>query len=130
MAAPTRSQARPASCSTTRSLDERDFQRTFHNFKYNCQLAHYIDGIQTATKQEVRDVFIIAVEADAPHDVAVFRPSEDSLYAGGTEVAELLERVADCTETGLWPGAYPNETELDLPSWYYAQAAAIEEAGL
>ena len=27
---------------TTRSLDERDFQRTYHGFKYNCQLAMYL----------------------------------------------------------------------------------------
>ena len=114
---------------TTRSLDERDFQRTYHGFKYNCQLAMYLAGLSNGGFGF--DALIVAVEADPPHDVAVFRPSEDSLYAGAQEVAELLERVADCTETGLWPGAYPLETELDLPQWYYAvQERDIEALGI
>jgi hypothetical protein len=114
---------------TTRSLDPRDFQRTYHALGYYGQLAFYLRGL-AANGAVAPECYLVAVESEPPHDVAAFRPTEDALYAGDVEVAELLARLKSCIERDEWPGRYPNETELDLPSWYYAQADAVMEASL
>ena len=114
---------------TTRSLDERDFQRTFTTFKYYCQLAMYLDGL-AANGHALESVYIVAVESEPPHDVAVFEPSEDAIYAGQQEVHELLALVRRYRRRKRLPGRYPKTTALDLPGWYYAQAEAEMEARL
>jgi hypothetical protein len=45
--------------------------------------------------------------------------TEDALYAGEQERRRLLIRVRECTASGEWPGAWPEESEFDLPSWAY-----------
>ena len=62
---------------------------------------------------------MVWIERDAPHDVTVTTLDEDSLYLGDEEVTELLRRVAQCRETGQWPGRYQQEQLLSLPTWRF-----------
>lgn len=111
---------------TARSIDERQFQRAYHDFKYHCQLAMYSDAV-AAKYGKQPTAYIVAVESEAPHDVAVFLPTEDSLYAGHEEVDELLDLLKSCTASGNWPGRYPDVTDLDLPPWAYPSQAEVDD---
>ena len=114
---------------TTRSIREWDFARTIATLKYNAQLAHYSNGM-AANGIAPGAVRIIAVESDPPHDVAVYRLSDDALWAGAEEVAELLARVESCTKSGDWPGGYPTEQVIDLPPWAYPNDDTLGLEGL
>lgn len=104
---------------TTRSINGRRFGAEAARFGYHCQLAHYRAGLVHALGWPIEAVrvFIVAVEKEPPHDVAVFELSLDDLYAGAEEVAELLRAVKACREAGRWPGRYVEEQALQLPAW-------------
>ena len=108
------------SLKTSERIDHRNFERTTHDFGYHISEAHYVNGLQLTRGGEWQVKFI-AVESKPPHDVRCGPLSDDALWAGQQEVKRLLRLVKDCTESGIWPGAYPDESEFDLPPWFYAQ---------
>jgi hypothetical protein len=114
---------------TSRDISDRSFQRTTHDLLYHVQAAHYVAGMRAVTDEDWSFVFI-AVESNPPHDVRVGPLTEDALYAGEQERRRLLIRVRECTASGEWPGAYPSESDFDLPGWYYAAGEAVMEATL
>lgn len=100
----------------TKTIDARRFGQSAAQWGYYCQLAFYREGVRVLTGREL-DCRIIAVEHEAPHDVAVFKLSEDDLYAGWEECRRLLKLLAECRESNRWPGRYESEQELSLPNW-------------
>jgi hypothetical protein len=80
-------------------------------------MSYYREGL-LANGLEL-DVKIIAVEADEPHDVAVFALDDDTLWAGEEMWRGALRRVANCQAQGAWPGRYEAETLLVLPPWAF-----------
>lgn len=103
---------------TTSSIDAREFSRTAYNLGYFEQLAFYRRPVLArARKDDDCPVYIIAVEAAAPHDVGVFRLDEVSLGIADDNVQRLLWRVRECREAGEWPGRYEGEQLLQMPPW-------------
>jgi len=108
-----------ADLKTTKDISPRLFGRTCDFFRYPSQLGFYAMGVSEAldvSPDDVRGV-LIAVESDEPHDVAVYRLSEDDLWAGTDEARELLRRVRECEDSGHWPGAHQEAEVLELPAW-------------
>lgn len=99
---------------STTDVDARKFGNLAARLMYHGQMAMYRDG--TGHKGEV---FIIAVEVEPPYDVAVFEVTDDALYAGQELYTSFLKRVKAGRDSGLWPGRYPNRTELVLPRYAY-----------
>lgn len=102
-----------------RRLDDWAFSRAIHDYGYHISAAHYLAGAKAELGQDYRWMWV-AVEPVPPHDVRVGTIHEDALYEGEQERMRLLRLIADCTERDEWPGAYPGQTEFDLPSWAYA----------
>jgi len=102
---------------TARTIDARKFGRNAYDLGYFGQMAFYAEGLAVSTGVGDWEAFLIAVEADQPHDVAVFHIDPDSLYAAGVKAHELLERVAECRESGQWPGRYEDTQTMELPPW-------------
>jgi hypothetical protein len=101
---------------TTRDLTPRPFMAASCRLGYHAQLAFYADGLR-ASGYDVHKVVILAVESSAPYDCGVFVLGEDVLYAGRKEYRALLRRLAECRESGRWPGRYEEEQSLELPEW-------------
>ncbi len=113
-----------------RSIDEREFGASAARYGYHCQLAHYANGIGSAYGWKPKEVIIIAVEKYPPYDTAIFELSEDDLWAGAEEVGELLAKVKECQESGIWPGRYAGERRpLLLPAWSFP-SESINDFGL
>lgn len=106
---------------TTGDIAAARFGATAARMGYHTQSAFYRDGYMTAMGSlgELVPAVVIAVEVDAPHDVAVYRVDEDCLYAGSEEYGELLLKVRRCQQSGEWPGQYPDEQDLKLPQWIW-----------
>lgn len=93
------------------------FTRSIANFGYHIQAAHYLDGYEAATGVRPRAYIWIAVESSAPHGVAVYAADAAMLEIGAEKRAMALEIIAECTESGHWPG-YPAEIQtISLPGW-------------
>lgn len=80
------------------------------------QAAFYRRGYRELTKLWL-PCAILAVEFDAPHDVAVFPIDEDSLRVADDEITRMLARVAECKKAGAWPGRYDTARTMSLPPW-------------
>jgi len=59
----------------------------------------------------------VAVESNAPHDVAVFEPDDDTVAMCRHEIADLMRTLAECRESNVWPGKYPHRTTIAAPRW-------------
>lgn len=111
------------------SIEERMFGKVAARYGYHCQLAHYANGIETVLGWKPAEVMIVAVEKEAPHDVAVFDLSEDEMWAGAEEVAELLGKVERCQRLEEWPGRYEDKRPLHLPAWVFP-SESLDDYGL
>jgi hypothetical protein len=109
---------------TTTDVDAERFQALSWRMGYHGQGAFYRAGLQ-ALGLDIPPFTIIAVEAAAPHDVAMFELDDDLIYAGELMVAECLDMVSAGRFSGQWPGRYPEKRTLSLPRW----ARASGEAG-
>lgn len=96
------------------------FARQLARLQYHLQRAFYADGLRAVLKREP-DHRIIAVEQSEPHDVAVYRLNDAAMESGRVTYRDLLKRVAECRETGKWPGVSGGqELPLELPKWALA----------
>lgn len=103
----------------TPDVDARRFGALAARQKYFVQMAWYYDGLKEALGITPEKVSIIAAEINAPHDVAVFTLTEDDLIAGQEVYQEWLIKVAECRESGIWLGRYPEEELLSLPKYVF-----------
>lgn len=96
----------------TKSLAER---------MYNVQAAFYCDIIGAS------DFYFIAIEEDAPFEVAVHKLSDEDLDLGRQVYERLLDKLVECRAKNRWPGASDYEKEISvvsLPMW----ARKLQEA--
>lgn len=114
---------------TTAELDAYRLAAGVARLGHHIQLALYMRGLRALGL--VIPAKLIAVESEAPYDVAVFSIEGDTLTAGDEEAGRLLRRVAECRESGEWPGRYGEEERpLDLPPWVFRDADATAPLGL
>lgn len=112
----------------TNTIHPHYFGRIAARQGYHCQLAHYGRGIKAVSGKLPAKTMLVAVLTRAPFDVGAFVLSDDDLYAGEEEVAELLKRLSDCRALNVWPGMHPFETPLKLPPYIWGDEE--EPAGL
>lgn len=65
---------------------------------------------------------IVAVESAAPHDVGIFEIDDVALSIAEREVRAALRRVAECRESNVWPGRYPEVSVVGAPGWVIDEA--------
>lgn len=104
---------------STSEIDGLRFGAQAARMQYHAQASMYQDGLR-ANGLDL-PVRIIAVEADDPHDVAVYRVEDDALEAGRRVYVEWLRSVSQCETLGMWPGRYEAEVPLRLPTWALTQ---------
>lgn len=115
---------------TTSQITPREFSATAHRMGYFGQLAFYQEGLARNRLDAPRPI-IIAVETTPPHDVAVYRLTDDALEAGEVEWRELLRMLSAGRFSGRWPGRYEDQAvDLDLPQWAYAEGESLDGLGL
>ena len=105
-----------------RSVDGRQFGQQAHAMFWHGQSCFYGEGL-IANGVPVAERLIIAVENDptGPMDVGVFDVGQDALFAASEELRELLAKVKQGRETGVWPGRYAEVQELILPRWAFPE---------
>lgn len=116
---------------TTLSIEEGWFATHAWKMKYFHQAAMYREGYAVSSgRGTILPFGIIAVERKPPHACRLFWLAEDSLEQAYDEYITWLEQVRDYTETGVWPGPEPAETELKAPGWVMGREEAIDFEGV
>lgn len=83
---------------------------------YHMQAAGYVTAYAAATGITCK-YKIIAVEKDAPHLVAVYEMTDDTLAEGMALLDRAVDIYDECLFSGVWPGHPDHELPLDLPYW-------------
>ncbi len=97
---------------------------------YHRQLAFYQSAVSENFNGQVADCVLLAVEFNAPFDVAAFRMGSDELEAGFCDNSEFLQKVASCQLDNKWPGCYSEIIDLNLRKWETGLGEAEDAAEL
>ncbi len=108
---------------TCQSVAERDFSAASWRMGYHLQLAWYKRGC-LAIGRKVESVNIIAVEAAAPFDVAVYRLDPLLLEWADKECLRIARRYIECRDAGAFPGQHAGPQVLLQPQWADEQIQA------
>lgn len=111
---------------SVRNLDV--FKRDFYKFGYYRQAAFYSLVCELVTGV-LPDFYFIAVESEAPHEVAVFRPAPEAIEAGIDEIEVGLAALGKCLASGEFPKRFPGIKYLGL-SPFEAERSALRVARL
>lgn len=98
---------------TTARLD--NFATSIARYGYARQMAHYQEGWAHLTG-ELLTPWIIPVESSAPFCCLPAPLGEESLQEGVRERRRLIDRVAECQSTGVWPAPEPPKS-WNMPAW-------------
>ena len=108
---------------TTRDIEQEAFGRVVHNLGYLGQLGFYDNGLRA---NGIRVPWaVIAVEANEPHDVAVYVVDDETLDYGRDTAWELLHKLKR-TRGRKAQGQYPVPVPLMLPRWAIPYSDEIE----
>jgi len=94
-----------------------DFSRAIYQYGYHVQAAFYCDGLRLAADLAMTPAFgIIAQEKNPPYTCLAARVHPDDIALGRQQYRTALQRVAECSESGVWPGP-ENPEWWRLPPW-------------
>ena len=112
---------------TTKDSSIGGFSKSIANFGYDVQAAYYTDGLKSVIGKELPFLFL-AVESDAPHNVALYRADPEMMEVGRKKCRAGLMLMKWCQESGQWPGYQPGGEEelISLPVWAVKGAAAYD----
>ena len=112
---------------TTTSADPHAFAKSVWNYRYHVQAAFYLDGCRAAGLEAKRFLFI-AVEKTSPYLVSVLELDAMDVDLGRQHYQRDLATLADCKESGHWPGYGDDVLPITLPTWAYNDDEALEVA--
>jgi hypothetical protein len=110
---------------TTRDASPRGFGRQFANLQYDFQFAWYSELYRQNYPGKLPLVDICAAETSGDYDLAYYRVPEIVMENAMAKVSDVVNRYANCLQSGVWPGVDRGKDKLDLylPQW------ALEDAG-
>lgn len=131
---------------TTEDASTEAFAQSIAGWRYHVQHPYYLDGIalmqdqvkDPAMRQQFPEAFVrpkafvfLAVEKSArvvdgvALGVGVYVLDNDSVELGRIEYRQDLQRIAECTRSGIWPGYGDKIQPIELPKWKIAQSAHL-----
>lgn len=111
---------------TTRSCQPRRFGAQCFALGYYMHEALYWDGYKTLTGHAPKQK-IVAFESKPPHEGATYRIPPDVRLQGMEDLHALLDRLAWCEKTDVWPAEMEEESDLILPTYAMSDPDSLEE---
>jgi PDDEXK-like uncharacterized protein DUF3799 len=108
-----------ADLKTTQSVMYRDLQNSIVEYAYHQQGALILEGAR-ALDLEATSFTLVWVESALPHAVRVTQLKDEDLARGHKQNIAARRVIADCLETGVWPGPGDGRDDaeyIDLPQW-------------
>lgn len=101
------------------AIDRESWERRACNLHYPWSAALTLRGMTMATGKQHRVYIFVVVESNPPHEVAVYRASEEFIAYGRKEVMRTMQHLAWCDKHDKWPGV-PNRIQtIGLPGYVY-----------
>ena len=110
-----------ADVKTCQSSDPYEFQKTSWQLGYPIQAAFYVK-IANEFGIPIDDFYFLTVEKKFPYLAHCHKLSRAALNYGLDVVDRMLPLIKEAHESDTWLTGWPDETELDLPSWVQESA--------
>lgn len=120
---------------TTRDCRESEFKWDIYGERYDSkwydfQLAMQGVGFQAITGKPLEVAAWVAVETEAPYEVAVHPMTLPVQELGEIKLRRALDVVKACIDSGSWPGVQkPDETSFIVPPDYMMDQYGMEYSG-
>lgn len=102
---------------TAVSSEPEAFARQAATYRYHMQAAWYQDAAAVALGVVDPGFVFIVQEKTPPYIVTPVALSREAVEVGRARNHAALERFADCTAAGVWPGYSDEVVTVDLPVW-------------
>jgi hypothetical protein len=113
-----------ADLKTTDDASERAFGRSVVNYGYDITHAHYSEGAK-ACGEPIERYILVAQEKKPPYLAAVYELDAAGESRGYELRKRSMDTMAQCLQSGIWPG-YPRGAQpLSLPGWAIANEMEI-----
>lgn len=102
---------------TTEDASPAGFRKSIAAYRYHCQSAWYLHGLEQATGRRPDQFIFICVEKKPPHAVAVYAADSEMIGIGYETAMRDLQRIAECKAAASWPGYGEEVQMIGLPGW-------------
>lgn len=104
---------------TTVDASPAAFQRTAWSSMFHLSAAYYMEGIYQHTGVMPQAFVLLAIEKEPPYLCVPYLLDDDMIERGRDLFRSLLDDLADCKKTDVWPGYASGEGVLTLsaPRW-------------
>lgn len=110
---------------TARDVGER-FNNAAIEYGYFLSAAYYMDGYVAATGKKLKGFEFICVENAPPWDVVVKPIPRSQMHHGHREYRKLLDSVANCKRTKVWPGISGGQKiDMEYPAWAIKEGSGV-----
>jgi len=89
---------------TARDADYNRFRWDIDKYRYDLQMAMYVDGCQQSELGRPKEVYVIA--ADWENNVSLIRYTDDTIDTELDKFYDLMSSFVDCMETGAFSRGY------------------------
>lgn len=100
---------------TCRDHRPSGFARACKSYGYHISAAYYLDTADC--EMPVEHFVLLAINSEAPFEIAAYTLDRDSIEQGRKEYREALARYVDCAKRGEWPGGSGRIEEIRIPDW-------------
>ena len=101
----------------TTSCASRDVSKRILAGGYHIQAAMGLDIVNAVRGTDITNWLLIVVEQSPPHDVGVYYLDEPTLELGHKEYRRGLATLAECLESGIWPGKVAGIQPIGVPEY-------------
>ena len=101
------------------TADVTRFKDTAARMLYHVKCGWYQVGVRALTGK-LLPVYVMAVEADPPHDVMLYEYDVDTIAIGRDVAQAVAKQYRECQKTGEYPGVCSDIRTLRLPEWMMA----------
>mgnify|MGYP000172587460 CR=1 FL=1 len=109
---------------TTNDARPEHFRRTVKQFGYHLQEAHYSKTWRDAGG-DTAAFFFVVVEPQPPYAVKIYELDPDTAAEGEAIRRKAMATVAECYETGVWPGYSEAPEPIGLGKWDYKETVPM-----
>jgi len=106
---------------TSRSAEQRDFERSCVSYGYIIQSAHYLAGAKACgiIKQDNNNFIHVVIEKEAPFLGAAYCLDDATLEIGEKRRQEAMKKYAIAKANDIWPGYSEQIETIAAPHWYF-----------
>lgn len=90
------------------------FSKAVWDYRYDLQVAHYLNGTSAIDGKRYSQFFFICVEKKGQQKVKIYEADEDMKRLAYKEVRRLIDLYAECKRNDSWPC---NVESIGLPEW-------------